>query len=581
MLAPPVVVDEGSKQPTEPQPTSSTAPQEILHLVATATTSQPPKDPHIFWITKRCQNTKVPQSGGSPKKVGDEAINEKMFDSMEMAITTIASLDATHDKSHTSGNGEGNMEHHFELTDNVPHTPHDSPLSGGNITGSDKGRIELIKDLMETSLTKRVLALEEAKTAQDRVINRLKLRVKRLEKKRKARTPQPMKRRLFKGRVETSTDTSLGEDASKQGRSSDKTKPMFKDSDFDVLDAEQITTTGPSHVSTADQVSTARPEVSAATPSTPPTTTTVFDDEDVTMAMAQTLIKMKEVKAKEKGVEFRNVEEASRPVRSITTLQPLPKIDPKDKGKSVLVEEEPKKVKIRDQGLAQIESDVELAQILHEEELADSNMKREQFTIKEKAQFLVEIIAAQRKFRATQRAAEIKSKPPTKTQLRNLMMTYLNNTGGYKHIHLKGKTYEEIHELYERQQKRNQDFIPIDLEKEAQKSGKRLKRVAGSYTTQKSPKKSKVIKFAKNVTEEEAAEYEKEKEELRLNLKIIFGDDSEVNYEPLSRRFLIVNLEYKLLGSVDTKGMYVYKLTRADESSSYHRDMQAFLRRLE
>ncbi|GKB52895.1 hypothetical protein Tco_0903648 [Tanacetum coccineum] len=116
---------------------------------------------------------------------------------------------------------------------------------------------------------------------------------------------------------------------------------------------------------------TAGVAISTAEPRTPPTTTTVFDDEDVTMAMAQTLIKMKEVKAKEKGVEFRNVEEASRPVRSITTLQPLPKIDPKDKGKSVLVEEEPKKVKSRDQGLAQIESDAELAQRLHEEELAE------------------------------------------------------------------------------------------------------------------------------------------------------------------------------------------------------------------
>ncbi|GJY16207.1 hypothetical protein Tco_0386629 [Tanacetum coccineum] len=170
-------------------------------------------------------------------------------------------------EGHTSGSGEGSMEYHFELTDNVPPTPHDSPLSGGNTPGSDEGRMELIKELMETctSLTKRVIALEEAKTAHDRVINRLKLRVKRLEKKRKARTPQPMKRRLFKGRVETSTDTN---------------------SDFDVLDAEQITTTGPSHVSTADQVSTSRLEVSAATPSTPPTTTTVFDDEDVTMAMA-------------------------------------------------------------------------------------------------------------------------------------------------------------------------------------------------------------------------------------------------------------------------------------------------------
>ncbi|GJY92252.1 hypothetical protein Tco_0508034 [Tanacetum coccineum] len=148
------------------------------------------------------------------------------------------------------------------------------------------------------------------------------------------------------------------------------TKPMFKDNVFDVLDVDQITTTKPSHVSTVDQVSTARPEVSAATPSTPPTITIVFNDEDVTMAMAQTLIKMKEVKAKKKGVKFRNIEEASRPIRSITTLQPLLKIDPKDKGKSVLVEEEPKKVKTRDQGLAQIESDAELAQILHEEELA-------------------------------------------------------------------------------------------------------------------------------------------------------------------------------------------------------------------
>ncbi|GJV22456.1 hypothetical protein Tco_1371476 [Tanacetum coccineum] len=63
--------------------------------------------------------------------------------------------------------------------------------------------------------------------SQDRVITRLKLGVKRLEKKRKARTPQPMKRRLFKGRVESSDDDLDEEDASKQGRESDKTKTDF------------------------------------------------------------------------------------------------------------------------------------------------------------------------------------------------------------------------------------------------------------------------------------------------------------------------------------------------------------------
>ncbi|GKA59439.1 hypothetical protein Tco_0758752 [Tanacetum coccineum] len=62
-------------------------------------------------------------------------------------------------------------------------------------------------------------------------------------------------------------------------------------------------------------------------------------------------------------------------------------------------------------------------------------------------------------------------------------------------------------------------------------------------------------------SEEEAAEYEKEKEELR--------------------RFPIMNWEYKVLGNVDAKDLYVYKLIRADGSSSYHGDMQAFLRRLD
>ncbi|GJV07141.1 hypothetical protein Tco_1344797 [Tanacetum coccineum] len=89
------------------------------------------------------------------------------------------------------------------------------------------------------------------------------------------------------------------------------------------------------------------------------------------------------------------------------------------------------------------------------------------------------------------------------------------------------------------------------------------------------------MKFPKDVTEEEAADYEKEKEELRLSLKIISNDDSEVNYEPLSRKFPIVNWEYQLLGKMEEKDMYVYKFTSADESLSYHGYIQAFLRRLD
>ncbi|GJS98276.1 putative ribonuclease H-like domain-containing protein [Tanacetum coccineum] len=393
MLAPPVVVGEGSEQPTEPQPTSFTAPQEILTQVATATASQPPKDPNTYRRTKKGWNTKVPQSGGSPKKVGDEAINEEMLDSVERAITTDASLDATRDndnitktqstailnephpqgegsEGYTYGSREGKMENQIELTANVPITPHDSPLLGGYTPGSDEGRLKLQElMIMCTKLSKQVLDLEKEKDAQAVEILRLKKRVKRLERQRKSSTSQPRRRKY--GQVESSDDHLDEEDASKQGKKNDKTNPMLHESNFDGFDDETVddATTGVS--TTSAPVTTAGVAISTAKPRTPPTTTTVFDNEYVTMAMAQTLIKMKEEKAKEKGVTFKDVEDSSRHVRSITTLQPLPSIDPKDKGKGILVEGEPVKVKGKDQGLAQIESDIELAHRLHEEELAE------------------------------------------------------------------------------------------------------------------------------------------------------------------------------------------------------------------
>ncbi|GKB45698.1 hypothetical protein Tco_0896451 [Tanacetum coccineum] len=168
---------------------------------------------------------------------------------------------------------------------------------------------------------------------------------------------------------------------------------------------------------------------------------------------------------------------------------------------------------------ARMDADYELAAIMTQEE-------QENYTIKEWARLLAEFFERGKKQLAVERAEAIRNKPPTKTQLRNLMMTYLKNMGGYKHSQLKGKSFEEIHGLYERQKKRIQDFTPMDSEKEVQKP------------------------------EEEAAEYKKEKEELRLSLKIISNDDSEVDYEPLSRKFPIVNWEYQLLGKMKAKDMF-------------------------
>ncbi|GKA47175.1 hypothetical protein Tco_0740058, partial [Tanacetum coccineum] len=213
--------------------------------------------------------------------VADEAVHEERGDSMERVATTATSLDAEQD----SGGRPRRQE-----------TMGDRPA---------QTRIEL-KELMEiyTKLSKRVLDLEKAKTAQAKEIASLKKRVKKLETKRRSRTPGM---NLFK--IGTSRRRSLGEeDASKQGRNL-KQRSIFAESnvdeDLDAVideaiehvykadkdvkgDAEQVISATADEVSTRDAVNTASTKVNTASapvttagisvttaePITPPTITT-------------------------------------------------------------------------------------------------------------------------------------------------------------------------------------------------------------------------------------------------------------------------------------------------------------------
>ncbi|GJX88054.1 hypothetical protein Tco_0340068 [Tanacetum coccineum] len=94
-----------------------------------------------------------------------------------------------------------------------------------------------------------------------------------------------------------------------------------------------------------DESTDDRTEARNATPITSTTTPTMFGDDET---IAQVLLNMSQAKAvsreKEKGVELKDVEETERPrpssTRSLLTLKPLPKIDPKDKGKKKIEEED-------------------------------------------------------------------------------------------------------------------------------------------------------------------------------------------------------------------------------------------------
>ncbi|GJS83983.1 putative ribonuclease H-like domain-containing protein [Tanacetum coccineum] len=371
-------------------------------------------------------------------------------------------------------------------------------------------------------------------------------------------------------------------------------------------------------------VDAARQEDSVVEPRTPPITTSIFDDEDITMA--QTLIKMKEEKAKEKGVSIKDIEDSSRPARSILTLKPLPTIDPKDKGKSVLEEPEPaKKMTRSDFDAAQIARDAEIARQLQvdlqaevererqrEEEASKAAIaetydevqagidadalfaaklqqeEREEYTIEERAKFLAETIAAQRKFRAAQRSAEIRSRPPTKSQLRNLMMTYLKNMGGYKHSQLKAKTFAEIQGLYERQKRVIDDFKPMDSDdavkdsKEAAGVHKQkvleepnstkveVKQEGHEESIRKRPGRRLKMKATKKSKRQKTDADLEEEEQLKAFLKIVPDEEGIIDYEVLEKRFPIINWESKFY-DFDRHGAecIYYRIFRSDGSSRW------------
>ncbi|GKA57601.1 putative ribonuclease H-like domain-containing protein, partial [Tanacetum coccineum] len=338
------VEGEGSGQATKPQHTPTTAlPSHVEPIPIVASSSQPKKI-QKHRKTKR-KATKISQSSGPTTLVADKTVHKERGDSVERAATTATSLDTEQ--------GSGNINRTQSTT--IPNVPFPQGIGLGevNTPGSDEERIEL-KELMDicTKLSDRVLDLENVKDTQALEIKRLKKRVKKLEKKKKSRTPQ-LKRRLFKVRLESFAEKSLGdpEDASKQGRNEidqDEGISWFQEDsetqgryghDIGVNTASTSITTASINITTVEPVTTASApvttagvSVSTAEPSTPPpptittTTTTPIKDKDLTIT--QTLMKMKSEKSKAKGVTMQEPSQFGTRVR----VPPL-QIDLKDKGK--------------------------------------------------------------------------------------------------------------------------------------------------------------------------------------------------------------------------------------------------------
>ncbi|GJY86552.1 ribonuclease H-like domain-containing protein [Tanacetum coccineum] len=379
--------------------------------------------------------------------------------------------DNTHSPSINLGGTGGNNGDQVQLSN-------DSPQSGGNTSERSKGGLNL-EELLSlcTNLSNKVLALETFKDAQAAKIFKLKTRIKKLEKKCKpiiSHHKAWLKRPTLDAFNDLDADLAHG---------------------MDYMDTEEAVTEGRQRVSTAVNISTAsRPEVSTATPMTPPTTTSVFEDEDIFLADAL----------------------------------PLLRIDPKDKGKGVL-EEEPKpvKVKSKDQGEAQIKRDAEIAlkvQAELDEEARLERQRQEQVSMNYIACLYDEV---QARIYANHELAVLY----IKEHERIVDFVPIGSERDERMIEKMNKKAAGVHEEKVLEEP---DSTKVEVKQEGNKEST-IKR-PGRRLNMKATKKSRMQKRDFDLEEEE---------HLKTFLKLVPDEEEIIDYEVLEKRFLIINWESK------------------------------------
>ncbi|GJR82146.1 hypothetical protein Tco_0152931 [Tanacetum coccineum] len=488
-----------------------------------------------------------------------------------------------------------------EHEESVP-TPSNDPQP----SGEDSMQLTELMVLC-TKLQTQVLDLQKAKDAQAKEIAALKKRIQRLERRKMSR-PTGLKRLSKVGmsrRVESSEDQeSLGvpEDASKQGRSIedidadvdvslvDETQERQDDDlifDSEVLEVDVMhveakvdgkddqskklddSTAGIDDNTAGEAVTTASIDDSTAGEAV--TTAGIGDsvvpttNEEITLA--QTLIQIK----------------AAKPKVVTTAATTATTTRPKDKG---VVVQEPIPLKRKDQIALdeQIARDIQAkldAELLEEQKLArkqeeEANIalieswentqammeadrllaerlqskEREELTDEEKAKLFMELMEKRRKHFAALRAQEKRNRPPTKAQKRTQMSTYLKHMGGYTYKQLKGKSFDEIQKLFDKEMKRVNTFVAMGSE--------------GNYKAKESSKKQKV-------EEEKESEEVEEDDEVELKKLLVIKKDEDIAIDaiPLATKLPVI-IDYKL----HKEGLLVhYELIRADGSSKRYSSM--------
>ncbi|GJR59628.1 hypothetical protein Tco_1501790 [Tanacetum coccineum] len=446
-------------------------------------------------------------------------------------------------------------------TEYHPPTPHDLPLYAVHSHGSDEGSLKL-QELMNliTTLSDRIGVLEadltKIKKTYSFAYTKLILRVKKLEAQIKV------------GKVRRHTqvvlsDTEVGEDdSSKQGR---------KFSNEGVQDDEGV------HEKASTDTEIFVQEV---------TPTEVIQDQEGSEKVSDEV----STAGLKKGPVSEEVPTVSTAEATLSTAggtvtysrRSAEKRSRKDKGKAILIEEEPKKKSKKDLEQEQLSyaeairleeqmNEEQRAQIARDEEIARQWDEEERKRAMDEAKTTKKIDWNDP---SVIRYHSLKMKPKTIAQARRNMIKYLKNQGNFKISDFKGMSYNDIRPIFEKIWDFNQKIVPMD-EKSPAKEKSPEKVVEEESETQEELKegvKEPAAKRKKSIPRKTTRKRQKleedaEKDELKGFLDIVPREEAPIEIESLSTKFPIVDWKRHNFDRLDVEELYRLVKNRYSASS--------------
>ncbi|GJX10857.1 ribonuclease H-like domain-containing protein [Tanacetum coccineum] len=248
----------------------------------------------------------------------------------------------------------------------------------------------------------------------------------------------------------------------------------------------------------------------------------------------------------------------------------------KDKGKTIMKEDESKEKKTKkqlEQERLRHEEAIRLQEQINEEErqriARDAEIAKQLQEEFDRARQEQEVVAEADQAHdidwsdpAVLRYHALQNRSFSVAEVRKNMCMYLKNQGGYKQSHFKGMSYEDIRPIFERVWDQNNAFVPKDSEIE-----KEVMKRPGFDFQQKSSKKRSREDSDEDNAKKQKLEDDAEKKELRDSMDVVPRDDIAIDVESLATKYPIVDWKTHVL----TENMMYYQIIRADGSSKNYK----------